>query len=293
MKLLTIVLFLFKISLCYSQEQFSVFFESNKFDLKANESQKLNSWINDNKEIKIVGVYGFCDEDGSTTFNDTLAQKRVDFVYQIIKNQLKIRDDFKTRSFGEQHQLSKNKADNRKVTLFYILQQDLSRENEILGIKTDEITRKATPNFPDKMIFENPNGTTSEMKLDTVFMNQVNVAKAGEKLKLENLNFQLNTFAILRESKSKLYELLIVLENNPKLKIDIQGHLCCSPVDKTNLSTQRAKAIYNFLVLSKINSNRLSYKGFGSTSPLFPLPEKSEQERMANRRVEILIIENE
>ena len=89
-----------------------------------------------------------------------------------------------------------------------------------------------------------------------------------------------------------MYELLLVLQKNPNLKIQIQGHLCCMPVDRTDLSTQRAKAIHNFLVKQDIFKDRLSYKGFGSSQPIYALPEKNEQERAANRRVEILIVEN-
>ena len=142
------------------------------------------------------------------------------------------------------------------------------------------------------MVFENPNGTKSEFKLDREFMKKVGNAKTGEKLKIDNLNFIINTFAVVNESRGKLYELLLVLQNNPALKIEIQGHLCCMPVDRTDLSTQRAKAIYNFLVFHDINKARLSYKGFGSTDPIYPIPEKDEKERAANRRVEILIVEN-
>jgi outer membrane protein OmpA-like peptidoglycan-associated protein len=114
----------------------------------------------------------------------------------------------------------------------------------------------------------------------------------GEKLKLENINFIINTFAIVNESRGKLFELLFVMEKNPKLKIEIQGHLCCNPVDKQGLSTERAKAISKFLIYNGIDKNRLLYKGFGGSMPIFPLPEKSETEALANRRVEILILEN-
>jgi outer membrane protein OmpA-like peptidoglycan-associated protein len=117
-------------------------------------------------------------------------------------------------------------------------------------------------------------------------------AKTGEKLKVENLNFQVNTFVIVPESRAKLYELLLVMQNNPDLKIDIHGHLCCMPNDRLNLSTQRAKAIYGFLVANNIPKNRLSYQGFGSTKAIYAIPEKDESERAANRRVEIEIIAN-
>ena len=286
--------FLFISGTINGQEQFTVYFDSNKFDLTTKENQSLNNWISENKNNKIVAIHGFTDEVGTTGFNDTLAQKRVDFIFQNVKNQIKIREDFKTRSFGESFNQSVNKAENRKVTIFYILEKDLPREDEILGIK--KVIKEEQPKteivYPEKLVFENPNGTKSEFKLDRVFMKTMGEAKPGEKLKIENLNFIINTFAVVNESRGKMYELLLVLQKNPQLKIEIQGHLCCMPVDRTDLSTQRAKAIYNFLIQNEIDKSRLSYKGFGSTQPIYPLPEKDEKERAANRRVEILIVEN-
>ena len=293
MKTKIVLIILFFILKMNAQEQFSLFFDSDKFELKTNELAKLNTWILNNNEIKIVGVYGFCDEDGSTGYNDTLASKRINFVYNIIQNKLKIRSDFKTRNFGELNNSSKIKSENRKVTLFYIQPKDFEREDEILKIKKPEVViKKQEIQYPDRMIFENPDGTKSEMALDVAFMKQISNAKSGEKLKMENLNFQFNTFAVLPSSRSKLYELLLVLEKNPALKIDIQGHICCNPGNKESLSTQRAKAVYNFLTGNNIEKNRLTYKGFGSSLPIFQVPEKNERERAANRRVEILIIEN-
>ena len=280
---------------CHAQEQITVYFDSNKFELNTKENTKLNTWISENKNNKIVAIYGFTDEDGTNGFNDTLAQKRVNFIFNSVKNQIKIREDFKTRSFGESFTQSKNKAENRRVIIYYILEKDLAREDEILGIK-NEIVEKlpAKPEvvYPEKLVFENPNGTKSEYILDTSFMKKVGEAKTGEKLQIENLNFVINTFAVVPESRGKMYELLLVLQKNPNLKIQIQGHLCCMPVDRTDLSTQRAKAIHNFLVKQDIFKDRLSYKGFGSSQPIYALPEKNEQERAANRRVEILIVEN-
>ncbi|MBF6640134.1 OmpA family protein [Flavobacterium sp. J49] len=292
---ITTVFFLFITANLLAQEQMSVFFESNKFQLTKKEQNKLNQWILANNNNKIVAIHGFTDEDGTSGFNDTLAQKRVDFIFQIVKDQIKIRADFKTLSFGEKFNQSAIKAENRKVTIYYILEKDLPRENEILGIKPAaavEELPKPEIEYPEKLVFENPNGTKSEFKLDRVFMNRVNSAKVGEKLKIENLNFIINTFAVVNESRGKMYELLLVLQNNPQLKIEIQGHLCCMPNDRLDLSTQRAKAIYNFLVSNQIYPARLSYKGFGSTQPIYPLPEKNESERAANRRVEILIVAN-
>lgn len=289
-----ILLFLsiFAIPFVSAQEQFSVYFDSDKFELSNKEKSNLNQWIAANSEVKVVGINGFCDEDGSSSYNDTLAKNRINTIYNTIKDKLKIREDFKSRSFGELHRLSKVKAENRKVTLFYILRKDLSKENEILGIKevAPVPVLKEVIRYPEKLVFDNPDGSQSEYKLDVDFMKKIGESQVGEKLKIDNLNFKINTFIVVPESKGKLYELLVVLQKNPKLAIEIQGHLCCMPVDRLDLSTQRAKAIKNFLIANGIDEGRLSYQGFGSSQPIYPLPEKDETQRAANRRVEILIV---
>ena len=278
----------------HSQEAFSVYFDSNKNELKKVQSDRLENFIASNKDVKIVAINGYTDEDGTTGFNDSLAQRRVDFVHKIVKSKLKIRDDFKTRSFGEKHIHSKNKAENRKVVVYYIEAKDLAREDEILGIKKEIAVKKpkTKPVFTDKISLSNPNGTKSELVLDVPFMERVSEAKAGEKIVLQNLNFQINTFAITNDSRTKLYELLEIMRKNPQMKIQIQGHICCMTNDKQDLSTKRAKAVTKFLEVNGIEDERVTFKGFGVTQPIHAIPEKSEEERAANRRVEIEIIEN-
>ncbi len=294
MKKAIVVYFLFSFIFANAQSQFSIFFNSNKFDLSKNESANLQNFIKKNPTIKIIGANGFCDEDGTIFANDTLAKRRINTVFNIIKNKLKFRDDFKTRSFGELHNLSKIKSENRKVTLYYIEQKDFIREDEILGIKKPETKpiQKSEIKFPEKLTFQNIDGTISEMPLDQAFMKEVNEAKKGEILNIRNLNFIINTFIVIPQSRPRMFELLTVMQLNSTLKIQIQGHLCCNIDDKKDLSGQRAKAIYNFLVANEISKSRMSYIGFGGTKTLFPIPEKSENERASNRRVEIQILEN-
>ena len=275
-----------------AQERFVVYFDNNKFELNPLELVKLDKWILENKTSKIISITGSTDEIGSLGYNDTLSKKRVNFIYSKVIGKLKIREDFKTISLGEKGATSDNNAENRKAVIHYILEKDLHMEEEILGIKKEIKEEQPIPKivYPEKLVFENPNGTKSEFKLDRAFMKKVGEAKSGEKIKIENLNFVINTFAVVNESRGKLYELLLVLQKNPSLKIEIQGHLCCMPIDRADLSTQRAKALYNFLLNQNITKDRLSYKGFGSSQPIYALPEKDEQERAANRRVEILIV---
>jgi outer membrane protein OmpA-like peptidoglycan-associated protein len=294
MKFFLSLLLCFVASCAIAQEQVSFFFDSDKFVLNKTELLKLNQWLSSNKEVKVVGVYGFCDEEGTIGYNDTLAKKRIDNIFNIIKNKIKIREDFKTRNFGKLHSLSPIKAENRKVTLYYILPKDFVNEEKIIADKKETPVEKKKPNvkFSDTYVYENPDGSTVNIKVDTVFMKKVSVANVGEKLKLENMNFFVDTFAIMPQSRSVMYELLIVMKNVPDLKIQVQGHICCVQKDFRDLSTQRAKAIYKFLEFNGIEKSRMTFVGFASTKPLYPLPEKNEAEREANRRVEIEIIAN-
>jgi outer membrane protein OmpA-like peptidoglycan-associated protein len=294
MKFLFSFLFFFIASCIFSQEQASFYFDSNSFILKKDELLKLNQWLVANKEVKVVGAFGFCDEVGTVGFNDTLARKRIDYVFNVLKDKVKFREDFKTRSFGELHTLSKIKSENRKVTLYYIQPKDFVREAEIIREKKGAAVfkKKEMVKFTDKLAFENPDGSVSEFKMDTIFMRKVSLAKVGEKIKLENMNFYINTFAIMPQSRAKMYELLTVMKSYPDMKIQIQGHICCVTKDVRDLATQRAKAIYKFLEYNEIDKSRMTFVGYGSDRPLYSIPEKSEQEREANRRVEIEIVSN-
>jgi outer membrane protein OmpA-like peptidoglycan-associated protein len=289
-------IYLFLLLNCFAlqaQEQFSVYFDSNKSEISITENKELQSWIKQNITSKILAINGYTDEDGTSKFNDSLAQKRVERVFLNIKDKVKIREDFKTRSFGENFTQSKNKAENRKVTIYYLLQKDIPREEEILGLKTKKAIKPKVPIvFPDKIVIDNFNGSKTEYKLDTKFMDELCYSPAGTKLKLNNLNFVTNTFAVTNDSRGKLYELLLVMQQRKQIIINIQGHLCCVLVDRKDLSTQRAKAVKQFLELNGIDKSRMSFRGFGSSIPLFALPEKNETEAAANRRVEIEVIQN-
>jgi len=265
-----------------AQEQFSIFFDSNKFELTKVENKKLADWIASNKEVKIVAINGYTDEDGSNGFNDTLAKKRVNTIFNLVKNNIKIREDFKTRSFGENFNQSKNKAENRKVTVYYILPKDLAREDEILGIKPKVVEpeelipiEEETMNFPE----------------NATLQDKIQLSKKGTLIRLNDVNFYINTFAVMPSSKRAIDELIMVMNNFPKLKIEIQGHICCVPKDAKNLSLERARQVKRILVSEGISEKRIQVKGFGVSKPKFPIPEKSEFEAARNRRVEIMILE--
>jgi len=277
--------------LIQAQDQFSVYFDSNKHELTKIEEDRLKAWINGNKDSKVLAINGYTDEDGTVGLNDTLAQRRVTTVFNSIKGRINTRDDFKTRSFGELHKQSKNKAENRKVTLYYLQKKDLARENEVLGITAAPVKRQPVK-YPEKIYMPKPDGTQVEVVLDKELIAAIEAGKPGDIIRLKNINFYENSFGILPESGPRLTELLAIMKANKNLKIKIQGHICCMEGDPRDLSTKRAKQVMEFLNKNGIEKSRLSFEGLGTSKPINPLPEKDEAERAENRRVEIMIVEN-
>ncbi|MGX7668659.1 OmpA family protein [Flavobacterium pedocola] len=282
MKKTHLLLMLFFSVLVTAQEKFTVYFDTNKHELTKKQSDLLAAWIAGNKDSKVVAINGYADEVGTTAHNDSLSQRRVNFIHGIIlNNKVKIREDFKTRSFGETFNQSKIKAENRKVVIHYILSKDLARENEILGIKPAELTdeqivpiEEADMNFP-------PNATLEE---------KIKLSRPGTRIELRNIYFYLNSFGIIPTSKPAIDELLMVLDKYPKMRIEIQGHICCTDADRRNLSLERAKQVRRVLQSNSIPNNRIKVKGFGVSHPRYPIPEANQEQAAANRRVEIMIL---
>lgn len=117
--------------------------------------------------------------------------------------------------------------------------------------------------------------------------------KKGDKIGLENLIFVGGTTTLEKTSEPVLVQLLQVMQDNPSLKIEIQGHVCCYPDRKHKLSKERAKRVYDYLKGNAIDTKRISYKDFGGREPIYPIPEETNDQRNANRRVEILVLEIE
>lgn len=70
----------------FGQESVSFYFENNKSALNQVELTKLNKWITANQKSKILSITGSTDEVGSSGYNDTLSQKRVDYIFNKVKH---------------------------------------------------------------------------------------------------------------------------------------------------------------------------------------------------------------
>ncbi|MEZ4737835.1 MAG: OmpA family protein [Flavobacteriales bacterium] len=139
--------------------------------------------------------------------------------------------------------------------------------------------------------------TTVRVKGSTDEVVKVDIAltpiSAGEKVVLDDIRFVGNEDKVMRQSEASLLLLLRFMQENSGVKIEVQGHVN-GPTYKNkkefiDLSTARARTVYDFLLVNDIDPGRISYVGIGNAEMIYPEP-KNREESEANRRVEIKIL---
>ena len=78
--------------------------------------------------------------------------------------------------------------------------------------------------------------------------------------------------------------------NNKTTQIEISGHTdnTGNAAYNLELSENRARSVYDYLIENQIEKDRISYKGYGDSNPIFP--NDSDENRSKNRRTEFKII---
>jgi outer membrane protein OmpA-like peptidoglycan-associated protein len=218
------------------------------------------------RRIASVQLFGYCDSVGANGYNDSLSRQRVRAVkeYLVAKG---IADTLfrLLQPYGKRRPLNDNgdeekRSENRRVTIIW----------KLAGAPPSTVLREA--------IHDTANLVGKTIELNVIFYRDIHFP--------------------LPVSIPALQELLSVLREHPRMKIEIQGHVCCVPSDmdgfdiltkKSDLSIQRARYIYNFLAARGIDSTRLSYKGFGASHKIYP-QELNDFQMTRNRRVEVKIL---
>lgn len=231
-------------------------FDLDSFTLTQREKDKVDSLLLlvPFTVVKTVEIYGHTDSLASVEYNRSLSKRRVQSILAYLVYQgldpLKVDADY----YGEERPKYSNSADkrflNRRCELFF-------------RIDPSRLPR------PEQKLTDLP------------------FAK-GDKVRIPNLNFVGNQPIPMPGSFESLGDLLRVMQKYPDLKIQLHGHVCCG--NDHELSVERAKMVYAFLVGNGIEAKRMTYEGFSNTQPLFP--ERSDKEKALNRRVEVYVVSN-
>jgi len=111
-----------------------------------------------------------------------------------------------------------------------------------------------------------------------------------EPIVLKNIFFETGSATLENRSETEIRYLYNLLIEKPEMKIRFVGHTdnVGSDVDNDRLSTERAKAVYDELILKGISANRLQYEGKGERAPI--ATNDTARGREQNRRTEFYIL---
>ena len=253
----------------FAQEKITqnIYFDFDVDQLQENQKNILCDFFQkiDSSQIQSVRVFGYCDDRGTAPYNFNLSDRRVSAVEKIILNlglnpKKLIALEGRGRVLVNKDtvpNLDQTRSKNRRVEI--VVEQN--RPKFFMGI----------PHlFSD---FQLPH-------------------QKGDRIYLENVRFGIGSSYLDLKSRTILDKMVLFLKANPYIEFEIQGHVCCTPkyfsdaIDKDTkerkLSYNRAKAVYRYLVMRKINPSRMTIKGYGNQ---FPMGKATE----LDRRVELVI----
>jgi outer membrane protein OmpA-like peptidoglycan-associated protein len=292
-KLFFIFCFTLICSTAYSQVDTSILkisFPFKRYDLNDSSKSLLNKLV---KTVRIgtkLKITGRTDRVGTNDYNDKLAFKRALAVFNYLIDQgIDSAMVIKVEGVGKRKLITiadaSNEINDQLNRVVVITTIDSIKHNEV---QKDSIT-----------VTKNTAMQLHEVEIDNVKTFQQQLNSGAKSIILKNLNFEKGRHVLLKSSLPVLHEVVEGMKTNPNLIVEIQGHICCldsTEIDAydidTNekaLSVNRAKAVYEYLILCGIKANRMSYIGFGSKKKMIS-PEVKEEDAEMNRRVEFKII---
>lgn len=256
-----------------NNDTFSIYFNNGSAQLNARANYLIDSLLYYDVIIpqQTFIIIGYADIIGSEKSNTTLSKKRADVV-----------------------------AD-------YLMSMGIKKIESVVA--KGEINRPEQPmGYPEDrrvdIVIASDSATKNTIKID------IKELKQNDVFNLENMFFVGGLPIILKKSVPTLKSLLLIMKENPTLKIRIEGHVHCelkgtyssynvqtgqrvvqrrtheqSEYEEfiyKQLSTSRAKMVHDYLVDNNIDKKRLQYKGMACKEmALYP---------NNNRRVAIRIL---
>lgn len=170
-----------------------------------------------------------------------------------------------------------------KTTLF------ITRKIYVANDTTRIFYTKGVKEIPEK---------TKGAAIARAFLDSLQNSGVGDAIIIRRLSFEFGYHLMPTTNLPALEAVAAALKTHPDLKLEIRGHVCCGDLgqdvyDKQtsqyDLSINRAKEVYEFLVANGSDKTRLSYAGYGMKQPMV-YPENGKNDQYRNRRIEFVIL---
>ena len=109
---------------------------------------------------------------------------------------------------------------------------------------------------------------------------------------LDNIYYDLDKWDIRTDAEIELDKLVLILQDNPDIKIELSSHTDVRAPDEYNmdLSIKRANSAVRYIISQGIDKLRLTAKGYGETQVIIQ-DAQTEEQHQVNRRTEFKILE--
>jgi len=146
-----------------------------------------------------------------------------------------------------------------------------------------------------------PMPTVGGTKVDTLYNPVVcqQEYQLNKPIVINNILYDFNSYDLKPESKHVLDGLITIMNDNPKIKVELGSHTDGLGTDRANneLSQDRAQECVNYIILKGIAPDRIIAKGYGKQVPIapntFPDGRDNPEGRKLNRRTEFTVLSNE
>jgi outer membrane protein OmpA-like peptidoglycan-associated protein len=124
--------------------------------------------------------------------------------------------------------------------------------------------------------------------IKTFFSDQID---KKESIIFKRVYFDLNSSDLLMLTQQELLLLIDFLNENQNIKIEVVGHtdITGSWDHNLELSNDRAREVYRFLLDHEVSPQRIIHYGKGSAQPI--ASNETEEGRTRNRRVEVILLQ--
>jgi OmpA-OmpF porin, OOP family len=159
---------------------------------------------------------------------------------------------------------------------------------QIFGTARYKITAEAQ-GYTSKTIIVDPKDLDTEKK---AVVKDIKLSRSGDAIRLNHLIFAQGKSTIEPQSFPELDEIALMMQENPKIEIQLEGHTDNVGSSDANfkLSEQRVDAVKDYIVKKGVKKSRVKTKAFGGSKPL--KNEMTPEARALNRRVEMRILKD-
>lgn len=244
----------------YTDSTITIYFNSGEFSPTLMETNKLRTTLNGLNFI-LKSISGYTDSVGSFESNIILSRKRSQNISFLLQQHFKLPEIYSVENLGEQYPVSH--ADN-----------SLNRRVEVL------LSVLKTQNSPVD--------TSKRIVLKTYRLDKLYFRPDEPIIEPSSMPYLDYVAKILKIYTSGIFEIRGHINWDESVKSDADSGY---RKKMNELSTARAKLVYDILIDKGIPPERMNYKGVGNTQMIYPNAGTDEEKRK-NMRVEILILKD-